>query len=200
MSFIKIWQVLNKIDQRNFQTAFLTATQILIWTAIVTFSLIGSCLNLVVSAEEQNPENLNVENSNVETLNPEDVNIETLNTENLSDETSNPEDENPKDPCQNPATNSDDCPVPQRLRPTFSEEDRGLSERGFQNSFLGEALSGSPDPFGGGSIGGNLDQQPNLPDITPVDRGLDPGFDTNFDPTNVIIPIDQIDSTTCCNS
>ncbi|MGD1901083.1 MAG: hypothetical protein ACFB9N_02460 [Geitlerinemataceae cyanobacterium] len=94
--------------------------------------------------------------------------------------------------CLRDAENGDECPVPIRLRPTFSEEgERGFAQRSFADSFIGEALGGVADPFGGGSVGGeNSGLDATADDLDAGDRGLT--FDAPFDPTNVIIPLDAV--------
>ncbi|HIK31561.1 MAG TPA: hypothetical protein IGS17_06470 [Oscillatoriales cyanobacterium M59_W2019_021] len=76
-------------------------------------------------------------------------------------------------------------PEPQRLRPSFSEEERrGFDERGFSNRFLNDALNGISDPLGGGTVGGGELEGLEVGEISPIDRGLIPAFD----PTDVIVP------------
>jgi hypothetical protein len=95
------------------------------------------------------------------------------------------------DRCANPATAEDVeyCAHRQReiqrLRPSFSEEERrGLDDKGFSSSFLNDALNGISDPLGGGTIGGGELEGLAVGEISPIDRGLIPAFD----PTDVIVP------------
>ncbi|MDC0834525.1 hypothetical protein AY599_23060 [Leptolyngbya valderiana BDU 20041] len=100
------------------------------------------------------------------------------------------------DPCRDPNANIELCP-PQRLRPTFSEEEsRGFEERGFSESFLGDALNGIADPLGSGTVGGGQLENESFRDLSPVDRGFIPAFD----PTDVIIPIPAITDSDCCSN
>jgi len=94
--------------------------------------------------------------------------------------------------CVRDTENGEECPVPIRLRPTFSEEgERGFVERSFAESFLGEALGGVADPLGDGSIGGdNFGLDATADELNAGDRGL--ALDVPFDPTNVIIPLDAV--------
>ncbi|MGC9502234.1 hypothetical protein [Baaleninema sp.] len=102
------------------------------------------------------------------------------------------------DPCRGPNPDPELCPPPQRerLRPTFSEEEsRGFEERGFSDSFLGDALNGISDPLGSGTVGGGQLENEGFRDLSPVDRGFIPAFD----PTDVIIPIPAITDSDCCS-
>lgn len=99
------------------------------------------------------------------------------------------------DRCRQPGVELESCP-PQRLRPTFSEEEsRGIEARGFSESFLGDALNGIADPLGGGVAGGGELETPDRGDLTPVDRRLIPAFD----PDGVFIPIPAIPESGCCD-
>lgn len=102
----------------------------------------------------------------------------------------------PTNPCLDPDANAEECETRQRLRPTFSEEEsRGIEERGFADSFLGDALNGVSDPLGGGTVGGGQVEREGFRDLTPRDRGLVPATD----PTDVFIPIPSIPEGACCN-
>ncbi len=89
------------------------------------------------------------------------------------------------DPCQSPDGMVDEAcrpPERQRLKPTFYEESRqDLTQRGFSETFLDDALNGMSDPLGGGSVGGGNVDPEGIDPISPQDRGV-------FDPTDVIIP------------
>ncbi len=92
------------------------------------------------------------------------------------------------DPCRDPDRYLLECPqvdIP-RLQPSFSEDNRrGFDERGFENTFLQDALNGIGDPLRGGTIGGGQFDGSEFAPISPFDRGLlEP-----FDPTDVIIPL-----------